>query len=282
MKIFSTVAPGFLVILAISLGGAAASVNSGGAPSGRTGAPGALTCADTGCHGGNPLNADGGAVTITAPAEYQPGTPVDLVVRVERPGAKRFGFSITVRNIDNQMVGTWEILDQSGTAFSEFGLDPTHVTHSVAPRVDDQTEWMLRWNPPATDVGNVTFYAAGNAANGAQGSAGDFIYTTSHIVAATTGTGTETELLPRAVTIDGWAPHPLGQQGELRFETLQSGQAQLTVYDMMGRRIWQEDTSVGIGPQAWTIDSSRWPAGTYAFRLDLDGHSSTGTMLVSR
>src|ERR1041385_7098079 len=37
----------------------------------------------------------------------------------------------------------------------------------------------MRWKAPSQTVGRVTFYAAGNAANGNGDPSGDFIYTTS-------------------------------------------------------------------------------------------------------
>src|SRR5262249_13884214 len=42
----------------------------------------------------------------------------------------------------------------------------------------DGTEWTFDWIAPNADVGPVTFYAAGNAANGDDIPLGDYIYTT--------------------------------------------------------------------------------------------------------
>jgi hypothetical protein len=38
-------------------------------------------------------------------------------------------------------------------------------------------QWTFSWIAPPEEVGTVVFYAAGNAANGAGNTGGDFIYT---------------------------------------------------------------------------------------------------------
>ena len=53
--------------------------------------------------------------------------------------------------------------------------------HLSAPRgnAGDGITFTVDWTPPATDLGDVIFYAAGNAADGGGTSANDRIYTTS-------------------------------------------------------------------------------------------------------
>lgn len=256
-------------------------VNSGGAPSGRTGAPGALTCADTGCHAGNPLNADGGSVAITAPSSYTPGTPVDLTLRVERSGAARFGFSVTVQDENGDMVGAWEPVNGEGTAFSEFGTDASHLTHAPAVNVADEHSWQLRWIPPAQDAGPVTFYAAGNAANGAQGSNGDFIYTTSLSLPAAAGVGTEAwQVVP--FTVDAVYPVPTGDELRLDLMADAAGPVFVHLYDATGRTQIVESRQAGMGANSLRIDTSGLAAGTYLWRVVMMGHSRTGVLPVSR
>lgn len=256
-------------------------VNSQAAPSGRTGAPGALTCADTGCHGGNPLNADGGSATITGPSTYVPGTPVDLNLRVERAGAARFGFSITVQDQDNAMVGSWELVNGEGTTFSEFGADLTHVTHSPAVNAADEHTWQLRWNPPAEDAGPVTFYASGNAANGAQGSNGDFIYTTSLGLTAAAGVNTESwQIMP--FTVDAVYPVPTTDELRLDLTADAAGPASVHLYDATGRTRVIESHQASMGANRLRIDTSDLAAGNYLWRVVMKGHSRTGTLVVMR
>ncbi len=267
------------VVALLSMTGAM--VNSGGAPSGRTGAPGSLTCADTGCHGGNALNADGGSLTITAPTSYQPGTPVDLSLRIERAGAARFGFSITVQDANNQMVGFWELVAGQGTALSEFGTDPSHVTHSPAVNVADEHTWQLRWIPPAGDAGTVTFFASANAANGAQGSAGDFIYTTALGLPSGAGVANERwELLP--FSVDAVYPLPARDALNLDLSADQAGPVTLHLYDATGRSRLIKQVSARAGQNRIRVETDELAAGTYFWRITMKGHSRTGVLPVSR
>src|SRR5438128_772054 len=53
--------------------------------------------------------------------------------------------------------------------------------HAAGPRITAigaGNTFQFDWTPPATDVGNIILYAAGNAANGNDVETGDHIYTT--------------------------------------------------------------------------------------------------------
>lgn len=254
--------------------------NSQGAPSGRTGAPGSQTCAD-GCHTGNPLNAVGGRAFLSAPATYVPGEAVDLTLRVEREGQVRFGMSITVQDASGLFVGTWEPVPGEATNFSEFGGDPTHLTHEPAPSVNDGHTWRLRWIPPAQDVGPVTFYAAGNAANGF-GNFGDFIYTTSLSLSASTGTDMETipDVLPFRVA--SVYPMPAGRETTFEVQADRPAAARIHVYDASGREVMTSEQHLAAGDNRLTLALDGLTQGWYAWRLEVAGHSRTGSLTVVR
>lgn len=254
--------------------------NSAGAPSGRTGAPGSQTCADS-CHTGNPLNAAGGKVLLTAPAAYTPGEPLDFSLRVEREGQVRFGFSITVQDASGNMVGSWEPVPGQNTNLSEFGGDPTHLTHEPAPSVLDGHTWQLRWIPPAEDAGPITFYAAGNAANGF-GNFGDFIYTTSLTLSAAAGTDTERipSLLPFRVT--SVYPMPAGRETTFEVDSDRPAAARVHVYDATGRRVLSTEHRLQAGGNRLSLELDQLTEGWYAWRMEVAGHSRTGSLTVVR
>lgn len=254
-------------------------VNSGGAPSGRTGAPGASTCATSGCHASFGLNEDGGSATISAPSTWEPGTPVDLALRIERSGAARFGFSITVQDVNGDMVGSWELVSGQGTAFSAGGADLTHLTHSPAVNVDDEHTWLLRWVPPAEDVGPVTFYAAGNAANGAQGSAGDYIYTTSLTLPSATATE-RWQVVP--FRVESAYPLPAEERLTLDVQADRSMPVSVFIYDATGRSRLVQHVNVSRGANRLNIDTSSLSAGTYLWRVEMEGHSDSGVLPIVR
>lgn len=151
---------------------------SGGPPDGRTGAPGEATCAD--CHGN--LNVGGGTIVVTAPTSYTPGDTVDMTLKVKQDGQMRWGFELTVLDANDQAVGTLVVTEPLRTQFSLDGPSGRQYVKHTALGTDNGTPdespgWSFQWVSPGTDPGPVTFYIAGNAANGNGFSTGDFIYT---------------------------------------------------------------------------------------------------------
>ncbi len=154
--------------------------NNPGPPLQRTGAPidGGITC--TACHATfAPANSDArGSVRIET-TDYRPGTKQKIVVKLFHPDAMRWGFQLTVRTASDEtksagtLTQTPAILVRSIDT-REFA---THNgTSNFLGRRNGNT-WELEWTPPATDVGDVTMYVAGNAANGNGNNQGDYIYT---------------------------------------------------------------------------------------------------------
>lgn len=149
----------------------------------RTGAPLAgggfeLTCAD-GCHNSFPLDSGSGAVTIEAPGAYTPGETLTLMVKVEQIGQVRWGFEMTALDGDLDGVGTFVPIDantQVGVSGTREYAQQTSI--GTANGTLDTNMFTLEWDPPMADVGDVTFYAVGNAADGS-GRTGDYIYSDS-------------------------------------------------------------------------------------------------------
>ena len=54
-----------------------------------------------------------------------------------------------------------------------------HTSAGSAQGTDDENQWAVEWTAPDADIGPITFYAAGNAANDDFTASGDYIYTTS-------------------------------------------------------------------------------------------------------
>lgn len=151
-------------------------------PAGRTGAPGEATCAV--CHTGT-LNSGPGRVEIEGvPSAYLPNEEFTLTVRVSHPDRRRWGFQITALDSQNNPAGTMLAVNttQTTTVNGTGSLSGrTYVEHRAAGTFDGTSNgasWEVKWRAPANDVGRVTFYAAGNAANANDASSGDNIYTT--------------------------------------------------------------------------------------------------------
>lgn len=153
-----------------------------GPPSGVSGAPGESTC--TSCHGGT-VNSGPGVVTITAPSSYASGVTYPITVRVSDPNQRRWGFELSVRTLENQQAGTLLVGSDGFTQRLPNLGSRQYISHTLAGTRNGTTEGVnfnFQWQAPAISAGPVTFYVAGNAANGNGSSSGDRIYTHNLIV----------------------------------------------------------------------------------------------------
>lgn len=187
-----------------------ASASKNGPPEQTTGAPlpppgggggYEVTCAD--CHG---IGADnitpGGLLSIIAPSTYVPNTVYPIWVKLEDPtrimgNPSRWGFEIVaIKDSDLSMAGSFTAGSTTTTMTGAGRMYVGQITAGLFPNQPDSASWTFDWTAPAQGSGTVTFYAAGNAADGDGGtSAGDHTYTTSLSVA---------EDIPSAVLPTTW------------------------------------------------------------------------------
>jgi uncharacterized protein (TIGR03437 family) len=182
---------------------------------GKAGVPGESTCTESQCHVGTGLNAGGGSVTVTFPnngTTYVPGVKQHLVVTITDSKQRAWGFQLTARQAPpntKTMAGTFASTDvytaivcganatDPTERFIDFGENQvcptskplTYIEHTRlgAIRIVPGSEtYEFDWTPPATNVGNVMIYVAGNAANGNGAVDGDHIYTASYTLTPTT------------------------------------------------------------------------------------------------
>jgi uncharacterized protein (TIGR03437 family) len=168
--------------------------NSGGPPFRHSGAPGDQTCARSGCHTGTTLNGGGGNVEMVLPGgmTYVPGVRqrIAVVITDTNTTTRVYGYQASARlgsNEANGQAGTFTPVgtnivicsndsERSGAACPA-SAPLEFVSHGDASNRTGRFEF--DWTPPATDVGPVRLFVAGNAANGNGSNTGDRIYTTS-------------------------------------------------------------------------------------------------------
>ncbi len=149
-------------------------------PDGRTGAPGESTCAS--CHGGgNPLGLDGDIEIDGLDPLITPGATYTVTVRLTNPNglAERAGFQIVALDENDDNIGELSNPSPSSTISSQLGR--TYFKHNPGLNfpVDNEVEWTVDWTAPAMpNSSTVTFYGAGNIADGNGASSNDFIVTT--------------------------------------------------------------------------------------------------------
>src|SRR5688572_23604393 len=166
-----------------------ASTNAFTPPIGYTGAPGQATCVS--CHSGT-LNSGTGSLALlgTPSGGYVPETTYSLQINVNDASKTRFGFEMVALTSANAQAGTFSLMSTNNTALQTSG-GKTYVSHKNASSTNNT--WTFNWQAPATNVGPVTFYFVGNAANGNNTDTGDNIYSTSVVLNPATTTGIKEE-----------------------------------------------------------------------------------------
>ncbi len=164
--------------LVLLIGTQNAGAFSFGPPDATTGAPNENNCNQ--CHVGNDKNAPGGALSLTLPETYLPNGVYTIIVDLSRAGQSRWGFEMTALAADGTRAGTFTVTDEQNTQRTEANSKQyiKHTAAGSAAGTNDTYKWEFEWTAPDSDIGPVTFYAAGNAANNDAGTAGDYIYIT--------------------------------------------------------------------------------------------------------
>ncbi len=148
----------------------------GGSPGGRTGSPGDGGANCTGCHSGTPINEEGWISSIIVATGYTPGEEYMIVVAGLDPDANKFGFEATAEDQAGNKVGTFSGDITGLTQLCNSNSAVTHTALSNTPLADTGTAWVFNWTAPMESVGDITFYAAINAANGNNTTSGDQIH----------------------------------------------------------------------------------------------------------
>jgi hypothetical protein len=145
-------------------------------PNGYTGAPGDSTCAS--CHSGGTHN--GSIVVNGFPSTITGNQTYALTVTVANPdGVAQFGgFQMVILDSDNMNAGTLSNPGPSSTLQTAGGR--TYHEHNPAQTFPgtNVVEYTVDWTAP-TGSGLISYYAAGNIANGNGNTNGDLIQTTS-------------------------------------------------------------------------------------------------------
>ena len=162
--------------------------NSGQA--GKTGSPGETTCVNN-CHNSYALNDGTGSVTITSDIpnwEYMTGDTYNIDVTVTHIGSTLFGLGVECLDgsSPNLNAGVLIITNTAETQIKNATISSIlrkNVVHKLNGGVGtDSKTFSFKWAAPTTNIGNVTFYVAGNGANGDNNKLLDHIYTTSQVV----------------------------------------------------------------------------------------------------
>jgi uncharacterized protein (TIGR03437 family) len=270
-----------------------------------TAAPGdiPLACSNATCHTalakGGPLNAFKGfgvTATFSSGSTYTPGVPVTITVSVSDPVNTHYGFQMTARlesNLSNGQAGDFTaganqivICDGNGALKGPQGCPGSpapvqFIEHSFLPgQHPNTTPYTFTWTPPATNVGNVHFYVAGNAVNDNGDSqdrtnAGDHVYTNSYVLTPASSSGT-----PPTIATGGIVPIYSTSS------TIQPGEW-ISIYGSnlaAAATTWNGDFPTTLGGTTVTIDNKPaylWYVSPTLINLQAPDDTALGTVNVT-
>jgi hypothetical protein len=249
---------------------------------GRTGSPNETNC--TNCHSDAAANTGGGSVIITSDIpnwEYSPGTVYHITVTVAQTGVSLFGLGCEALQSTNANGGTLSISDASHTQIKTAGNSRRNIVHTFGggSGTTNSHSFTFNWTAPATNIGNITFYTAGVAANGNGSSTGDRVYTTSQVATPfVVGTQNKTTAADLSLQL---APTVAQSTTTLHYNLPEAGVATIAICDVKGailQTILTEKQTEGAHTQ--TIDVSTLASGLYFVRLCANNQISVQKLIV--
>jgi len=160
--------------------------NNNGPGGAYTNAPNESNC--TSCHSGS-LNS-GGSLSNLKLADnftgggYIPDSTYVLKVQMSHSSISKWGFNITALVAsDDSPAGDFTITSNRTQRRTKSVSGKTrkyveHTSSGTSSTSTNATEWEFKWTAPSSNVGDIKFYVALNAANGNGGNSGDKIYAT--------------------------------------------------------------------------------------------------------
>lgn len=251
-------------------------ISSSVPPEGHTGEFSSLTC--RACHDGNPLNNPGGSVIVTGlPSTYTPGATYNFSVTITHtnPDRLKWGFSIKANSTSGTATGTFS------TTNSNAIINGAELSHQDAPLTAASGTYTfnnLSWRAPSSPVlqeQTVTFYLAGNAANGDLNSTGDFICTFSKQV-----TLQPTSVIENIPGVENWAIQQRAGNLTIQMNLTEVIELSVSLYSLNGEIVLQQPSKRYLpGKQQIQIDSKKITTGIYILVLK-NGHTKSARKIV--
>jgi hypothetical protein len=241
---------------------------------GSTGSPGEATCNTSLCHSGNSVNSNNGSITIESPDlidwQYIPGETYTISVTVAQTNRNLFGIGFEALTSTNNNAGILTPGDdtQLKNRFIQ-GVSRVNVVHvENGGASSDAHTFIFSWQAPATDIGNITFYAAGNAANNNGSASGDFIYTTNQVITPLSTVGV-TDLSKIDVSLNVY-PNPAADDLNFTYYLTEPALVRAEIFTISGesvRVLFEEKQQPGETFQSVRINDLSY--GTYLLRLNI-------------
>ena len=203
------------------------------------GSPGEVTCNNPGCHNSFTINTGGGMIELTTTMnnwEYVPGTTYSFSYKVKRSGNNLFGMGMEALNSSNANAGQFVITQPAKTQLKSAVVganNRTSVVHTLNGGASvDSMVFQFNWNAPATNIGNVTLYFCGVAANGSNTPIGDYVYRSTQVLTPASASGLPNLLAGNTVSV---YPNPANKHLTVTYQLTGHQAVTARLYDRTGK-----------------------------------------------
>lgn len=234
----------------------------------NAGAPDMSSCNFMGCHV-NELNSGPGSIVLAVPPMLPQGTTVTIDVTVSEPDITRYGFQMIALDSNGDSVGEW-VNDEANGIGTQFAQGIDFVNHFMIPEMNSGT-WTVEYVVPEDNVGEVTFYAAGVAADGSLDPTGDNSYSTSTTSEWVMGSGI-VEHANRQLEV---YPNPSSDFIRLSHDFASSDFSQVKIFNGSGE-VMQSVPNY----QGEKIDVSQLAAGVYVVQLQSEDNFISNKLTI--
>ncbi len=276
--------------LAIFIGVAAiatADILSDNGKAGKTGSPGETSC--TNCHNSYTVNSGGGSITISSSNmtnwQYIPGQVYHINVTVSRAANSLFGVGFEALKANgNTPAGTFTITNSGSTSIKSVtvgGVVRPNIVHQLNGGIGTGSKvFSFDWTAPSTNVGNIIFYAAGDACNNNGNESGDYVYTTTQTISPASTTGI-TNLGPDNDVLKVY-PNPTQKEVTVDYSISNPSLVQISVLNLAGQKILMllnETQFGGFYTQQFNL-GNQLAKGVYLVALESGGQRELRKLII--
>lgn len=251
-----------------------AEVTSDNGKAGYTGSPGETKCNN--CHSSYALNSGGGNISMTSNmpnGKYVPGQTYTINLAVSRIGNSLFGLGCEALTSSNANAGSFTMTNNNTQLKNKTvnGVSRTNVVHTLNGGSGQNTKtFSFNWTAPQTNIGNITFYFAGIAANSDGNENSDYVYSSSQIIAPQTATGIQSVQQQNIFSI---SPQPANDFMNIKYNLEKAEALSISIFTLEGKlkvKLINEEVKVGIHSDRFLLNRNSLGSGTYIVQFKID------------
>ena len=190
----------------------------------NTGSPGDSGNTCTQCHSGGSFTGTPSITTNIPATGYALNTDYTISLNLAGTNAPRVGYQLTAEKISNNSKAGSFTAGSNAQVFN----NNNHVTHTSPLGTGGNFSLDITWKSPATDQGEIKFYAAINAVDGNGSTSGDNVFTTSSSGVSVLGISEAKRLSFEMY------PNPASEELKIQLP-IDSDNAVVEFYDYIGR-----------------------------------------------